>query len=461
MICPPYKSALDGYYMYIIVTGAGGFGLSAAEKLAKENHDIVLVDENPDKVDQVSNSIDCQTVYGNAASEKVLKEAGIAKADMILAMTNNDHVNIVTCMIAREYNVYYKLAKIGDPEFYDESHILGLKRQKIVDFMVSPEKAAAEEIVRLFETPLASEFNYFAKGRGAVAAMQVDENHPFSGKLIMDLKPMGIGVDFLITTIDRGAETIIPKGNTCIEPNDMIYIAGAREKIRRFVSEKATGNRQIILVGGNNLSFRVAKALENIMQVKIIEPDYQICEALSTALNKTIILNGEGTDSTLLKAEKIDSCKAIVSVTPDEESNILIGLLGKSLGAQKALCLTQKQEYSKLVAGLGVDATISPRTAAISEITRFVRRGQVEKVISFKSNNVEAIEFVAGAGSPITNGEIQTLQLPNNVVLGGVVSDEQFHLPTGSTKILPGDHVIVFCLPEQVSAVESIFSHEL
>jgi trk system potassium uptake protein TrkA len=448
--------------MYIIITGAGSFGLSAAEKLANENHEIALVDRNPDKIEHISNTIDCKTVCGGASSLKTLKEAGIQKADMVLAMTNDDHVNILTCMIAREYNIQRKIAKISDPEFYADDHILRFKEQRIFELMVSPEKAAADEIIKLLEMPMASEFSYYAKGMGAVAAFQMEDGHPFIGKQLQELKELGIGMDFLIAAIDRGNDTIIPKGDDSISLNDTIYMAGARDKIREFALEKAKiQSRQIMIVGGRNLSFRIASALENHFQVKIIEPDYDSCEKLSTELKRTIVLNGEGTDTSLLKSEKIDSCRALLCCTSDEESNILIGLLGKSLGAQKAICLTQKQEYSKLVGGLGIDATISPRTAAISEITKYVRKGQVEKVISFNSNNVEAIEFVAGPNSKVTSTTIQNLGLPSNIVLGGIVKNNEFHLPTGSSKVETGDHVIVFVLPEHIKEIEAFFSNEI
>jgi trk system potassium uptake protein TrkA len=446
--------------MHIIIAGAGNFGLGAAEKLSRENHDIILIDKNPEKIEMVSSTIDCQTVVGSASSLKILKEAGIdGKADMLLAMTNDDHVNIISCLIAKEFNLQKRIAKISDPEFHEPGHVLELKAGNI---LVSPEKSAADEIVRLFEMPLASEFNYFAKSLGAVATFHIDSKHPFVGKALQELKSAGIGVDFIVTAIDRNNHTIVPKGQVIIEENDTIYLAGAREKIRGLAADKSEKSaKQIIIVGGGNLACRVALALQNVFPVKIIEPDYNICKDLAQKLNRTIVLNGDGTDTQLLKTEKIDKCKAILSLTSDEESNILIGLLGKSMGAEKAICLTHKQEYSKLVAGLGIDATVNPRTAAISQITKHVRRGRIEKVVSFKSNNVEAIEFIATPGSEITKAPIMNLILPENTIIGGIVNKNTFHLPTGPTRIEPGDHVIVFVLPEQIKAVESLFHNEL
>lgn len=447
--------------MHIVIAGAGTLGQGAVEKLAKENHELVLIDNDPAKIDRVSNSVDCQTVLANATSEVALRYAGIEKADMFLALTNNDHVNIISGMIAKEFNVPIKICKIGDPEFHNEDHILQLKRNRVFDLIISPDKAAADEIIRLFEMPVASDFNYFAKNKGAIVAVNIDEEHHFAGKLISELQDEGIGTDKIIAAIDRDNGTIIPTEDMEIVVNDTIYVAGSRWVIRKFARERTHNDiRQIIIVGGGHLSLTVARELENILQVKIIESEFKRCEELAGQLSKAMVLHGDGTDAGLLKSEKIDHCQALISVTKDEESNILVGLLGKSLGAQKAFCLTQKQDYSKLVAKLGIDATISPRTAAISEITRFVRRGHVEKVISFKSNNAEAIEFIVPRGALITQNSINQLDLPPDVLIGGVVSGGAFKIPVGSTVIQPGDHVIVFALPEKISIAEKFFSND-
>lgn len=447
--------------MHIVIAGAGTLGLGTAEKLVKENHEIVLIDNDPEKVEMVNNSIDCQTILDSCSSVRALRRAGIEKTDMLLALTNDDHVNIVTGMIAREFNVRIKIAKIGNPEFHEPDHTLQLRQNKIFDHIISPDKAAAEEIIRLFEMPLATDFNYFANQRAAIVAINIEEGHHLVGQKLSQLKDEGIGSDKIIAAIDRGEDTIIPTEDVEILEGDIIYVAGSRSKISMFAREKSkSDSRQIIIVGGGHLSQSVAKALENILQVKIIESDYSECERLARELKKAMVLHGEGTDAGLLKAEKIDHCQAIISLTRDEESNILVGLLGKSLGAEKAFCLTQKQDYSKLVSKLGIDASISPRTAALSEITRYVRKGQVEKVIAFKANNAEAIEFITPVGSKITKAKIEDLDLPQNVLLGGIIRSGAYEVPIGSTTILPGDHVIIFTLPEQIHAVESFFAPE-
>ncbi|MCO4782557.1 MAG: Trk system potassium transporter TrkA [Candidatus Cloacimonetes bacterium] len=448
--------------MHILITGAGSLALAAAEKFVKENHNIVLVDNDPQKVEYVSNLIDCQTILGSASSLKTLREAGIERADMLLALTNDDHVNIITGLMAKEYNISKKIAKISDREFYNPNHILQLRSKGIFDLMISPEKAAADEITRLFEAPRASDYCFIANNRGAIVATLIETDHPFIGKTLSQLQADGIGTHLMVVAIDRNNDTLIATSDLEIEVGDTIYVTGSRPMVRNFASLKSKNERkQIIIVGGNKLGFHVAKALETILPVKIIDPDRARCEVLAEKLTKAVVLNGSGTDTSLLKEEKIEHCQAIISLSSDEESNILVGLVGKSLGAEKALCLTQKQQYSKLVSKLGVDATINPRSAAIAEITRFVRKGQVAQVVSFKSNNCEAIEFVVTKDAKITLCPISELELPENVLIGGLVRGGTYKIPTGTTQIMSGDHVIVFTMPEHIASIEAYFSNEV
>ncbi|PCJ19098.1 MAG: Trk system potassium transporter TrkA [Candidatus Cloacimonadota bacterium] len=448
--------------MHILITGAGSLALAAAEKFVKEDHNIVLIDNDPQKVEYVSNLIDCQTILGSASSLQTLREAGIEKADMLLALTNDDHVNIITGLIAKEYNIPVKIAKISEREFYDPNHILQLRTKGIFDLMISPEKAAADEITRLFEAPLASDYCFIANNRGAIVATLIESDHPFVGKKLSQLQNDGIGTHLMIVAIDRGNDTLIATNDLEIFEGDTIYVTGARPMVRHFASLKSKKERkQIIIVGGNRLGFHVAKALETILPVKIIDPDRKRCEELAEKLTKAVVLNGSGTDTSLLKEEKIEHCQAIISLLNDEERNILVGLVGKSLGAEKALCLTQKQQYSKLVSKLGIDATINPRSAAIAEITRFVRKGQVAQVVSFKSNNCEAIEFIVTKDAKITESPISELELPKNVLIGGLVRGGTYKIPTGTTQIMSGDHVIIFTMPENIVSIEKYFSNEI
>lgn len=449
--------------MHILITGAGSLALAAAEKFVKESHNIVLVDNDPQKVEYVANLIDCQTVLGSASSLATLREAGIERADMLLALTNDDHVNIITGLMAKEYNIPVKIAKISEREFYSPNHILQLRTKGIFDLMISPEKAAADEITRLFEAPLASDYCFISNNRGAIVATLIEADHPFIGKKLSQLQSIDATLTHLkIVAIDRNNDTLIATSDLEIEVGDTIYVTGNRPGVRLFAKSKSKNERkQIIIVGGNKLGFHVAKALETILPVKIIDPDRRRCEELSEKLTKAVVLNGSGTDTSLLKEEKIEHCQAIICLSSDEESNILVGLVGKSLGAEKALCLTQQQHYSKLVSKLGVDATINPRSAAIAEITRFVRKGQVAQVVSFKSNNCEAIEFIVTKDAKITLCPISELEFPEEALIGGLVRGGSYKIPTGTTQIMSGDHVIVFTMPEHIASIEKYFTNEI
>ncbi|MBW7876057.1 MAG: Trk system potassium transporter TrkA [Candidatus Cloacimonetes bacterium] len=444
--------------MYIIVTGAGNFGRGAAEKFARENHDIVMIDTDPAKVSSVKRSIDCRAITGSATSRKVLEQAGIRKADMLIAMTSDDHVNIITGLLGKEYNVPCRIGKINNMEFHEPDCPLRLRENRVFDLILSPENAAADEILRLLQTPKASDIHYFAHNHGAVAVTTVTEGHPYIGRHLYDMKEYGFGVSLIVAAIDRGNETMIPRGDVKILENDVLYVAGSRESMKPFLGEMTErDSKTIIISGGSQLSLRIAKQLETQMQVKIIDEDRERCERLSELLSSTIVLHGSATDASLLKEEGIENCEALLALSEDEESNILVGLLGKSMGAEKAYCLAQKVEYAKIMPRLGIDAAISPKTAALSAMTRLVRQGHVETVISFKANNLEAVEFVIPLNSPITQNELQHIELPKNILIGGITSNGQFVLPRGNTKVKVGDHVIVFTLAENFDKARIFF----
>lgn len=444
--------------MYIIVTGAGNFGRGAAEKFARENHDIVMIDSDPAKVASVRKAIDCAAVTGSATSRKTLEQAGIRKADMLIAMTSDDHANIITGMLAKEYNVSCRIGKINNMEFHETGCPLRLRENRIFDLMISPESAAADEILRLLETPHASDINFFARNLGAVAVTTISEGHSWIGRYLHEMKDVGFGVSLMVAAIDRGNETIIPRGSVCIEENDVLYVAGSREAIRPFLGNSdEPDSHSLIISGATPLTLRIARQLERQMHVKVIDEDREKCERLSEMLRSTIVLHGSATDASLLKEEGIERCEAILALSEDEESNILVGLLGKSLGAHKAYCLTQKTEYAKIMPRLGIDAAISPKNAALGAMTRLVRQGQVETVISFKANNLEAVEFHVPLNSPISQAPLSEIKIPDQLLIGGIVSGGKFILPTGNTLIKAGDHVIVFTLSENFERVRTFF----
>lgn len=457
--------------MYIVIAGAGTVGIGAATKLARENHNIAVIDNDPSKIELLG-AIDCQAIRGSASSPTTLRRAGIEKADMFLAVTNDDHVNIVSGLIAKSYNVQTKIGKVGNAEFSKEEPIFRLKEGGVFDYIISPNQEAAKEIIRYlteFDIPL--DFNYFGRQKGAIVTQPLSTDHPFIGKTLSQLRSEGLGHELIVAAIDRErletdeptVDTIIPSQDEMLQERDIIYIAGPIHAIRSFVaSEEEEGTKQVIIVGATELSQLVAKEIERTKgwYVKIIDPDIRKCEALSEVLDKTLVLHGEGTDASLLKQEKIEYSQAIIALMRDEEEkNILIGLLGKSLKASKAFCLTEKADYSHLVTELGIDAAISPRQSALSAITKYVRK-DAHNVISFKANNAEAIEFLVPYGAKITTASIQDVGLPENVLIGGVISRESGELttPTPATRINADDYVTVFTLPEQIATVEKFFT---
>jgi trk system potassium uptake protein len=458
--------------MNIVIAGAGTVGLGAADKLSKEGHDIVLIDSDPDKVQLVKSTVDVEVIQGDASSLKILRQARIADAGMFLALTNDDHVNIIAGMIAREDSngEQTKIAKISDPELNDPEHVLKFNTLNIFDHRISPSREAADEIIQKltkFHSPHG--LNYCARKKAIVITQPVGADHPFAGKStgdisITDAKLRVVAID---REVDEGEEptiiTLIPREETEIHVKDIIYLAGSVEDIESYLAEgEESGSKQVIIVGGNDLSLTVAREIEAMTGwfVKIIDPELSVCENLSKKLSKSLVLHGEGTESSLLRSEKISQCVAILALFRDqEEKNILIGLLGKSLGAKKALCLTEKSDYHHLVADLGIDATISPKESAISAIVGYIRKG-AELGISFKDSRAEAIEFVVHDNSIIANSKCEDHPLSENVLIAMVLSKDGLQIAVPSTRIQPSDLVTVFTLPEHIPEVEKLFATE-
>lgn len=459
--------------MYVIITGAGSFGLGAAEKIQAMGHEIAFVDRDPDKIHTIAKSYDCKTVLGSATSAEVLLEAGLEKADMLLAMTNDDHANIVTGLVAREYNVQRRIAKLVTQDFFH--HYPVRLKGDIFHDIINPEEAAAEEFLRLFDLRNTSDVQYFAGDQAACIAYRITEDGPLTGKAVGDLKQVEkFGTHLKIAAIERYEKasetdekkelrTIIADGQKTIESGDMVYIVGSRKDVEAFTgSNQVHNSKTCILVGGGSLALRIAKRLEGIMKVKVIEEDRHKCEILSSQLERAMVLHASGSDASLLKAERVDNCEAFITATLSEEKNILMGIHAKQLGAQKSYCLVQQREYVNMLPNLGIDAAISPKAAAISAITRIVEN--IETAITFKSDQLEAYDFTVEEGSPLTTGPLREIGLPEGVMIGGRLKrkgfslfggEPEFEVVSGETTIQAGDRVILFTVKDRIEKARS------
>jgi trk system potassium uptake protein TrkA len=444
--------------MNFIIVGAGEVGYNLASRLSQEKMDVVVIEKDEEKVKRVIDSLDVQTIHGSGSSVETLKQAGIEDADMVIAVTNSDEVNMISCLVASaQSKVPLKIARIRNPEYAKDSNILGEQHLNI-DLTISPELEMVRSISRLVEVPDATEVVEFAEGKVRITGIKVDPKSYVVGKKLGDLSSENERHDIIIAAIFRNDQVIIPRGEDIIQENDLVYAVTEAQRIAavtNYFKEKGQRARRVMILGGSDIAVDLALYFEKkSLKTKIIEHDEQRCNEIAEKLGKTIVLKGTGTDRELLEEENIKDTDIFIAISENEQTNILVSLLAKRLGAKKVVTLINNLSYSSLVSDIGVDVVVSPHLAAISRILQFIRKGKVLSVASFHKENAEAIEIVALDTSDLVHKPLRDIKFPKGAIIGAVMRDQEVIIPTGETVILPQDRVIIFTLTSAIPSVE-------
>lgn len=452
--------------MKIIILGGGQVGTSVAENLVTEDNDITLVDTDPNRLQELQDRLDLRTVVGNGSHPEVLRQAGAADADMILAVTNSDEANMTACQVA--YTLFHtptKIARIRSAEFLSHPEIFAQDAVP-VDVIISPEQLVADYIERLIEYPSALQVLDFAGGLVELVAIKAYHGGPLVGHELSALREHLPGIDTRVAAIYRGDRAIVPEGDTVIEADDDVFFIAAKKHIRAVMSElRRLDNpvKRVMLAGGGNIGRRLAMSLEekNFL-VKLIEYNPARARQVAEELHKTIVLLGDAADEELLMKEGIEDTDAFCAVTNDDEANILAAMLAKRLGAGKVMSLIKSPAYVDLVeSGANIDIAISPQQATIGSVLAHVRRGDVAAVHSLRRGAAEAVEAVAH-GNPSSSGvvghSIQDIKLPPGTTIGALVRQKQVVICHHDTVIRPNDHVIMFLVDKKhIPKVERLF----
>ncbi len=451
--------------MNIIILGAGQVGSSVAENLSSEANDITLVDTNPILLNDLSDRLDIQTIVGHASHPDVLKKAGISDTDMLVAVTNSDETNIVACQVAFSlFHTPTKIARVRSQEYLKYKELFNDSVLPI-DVLISPEQLIADHIQRLIEYPGALQVMDFADGRARLVGVKAYYGGPLVGHEIADLRKHIPGVDSRVAAIFRRGKGIVPDGHQVIEADDEVFFIAARKDIRAVMSELRRLDKpvkRIMLAGGGNIGKRLAQALENKYNVKIIERDAQRAEKLSCDLDKTIVLLGDTADENLLLEENIDQMDVFCALTNDDEANILSSMLAKRLGARKVMSLINRHAYVDLMESEGaIDVAISPQQITISGLLAHVRRGDVVAVHSLRRGAAEAIEAIAhgdSANSKVVGKTVSQVKLPEGTTIGAIIRGEEVIMAHHDIVIENEDHLILFLLDKnKFNAVEKLF----
>jgi trk system potassium uptake protein TrkA len=450
--------------MKIIILGAGQVGASVAANLASEANDITVVDDNAAILQDLQDRLDIRTVKGYASHPDVLKQAGADDADMIIAVTRNDEINMVACQVA--YTLFHTPTKIARVRSVDYLKYTRLFSQDAlpVDVLISPEQLVTDYIERLIEYPGALQVLDFAGGRVQLVAVHAYHGGPLVGHELSDLRKHMPGIDARVASIFRGGKPIVPRGDTIIELDDEVFFVAARKHIRAVMGElrkKDKPVKRVILAGGGNIGMRLASAIEGQYQVKIIERNEKRAKLLSESLDRAIVLLGDAADEELLLEESIDSTDVFCALTNDEEANILSAMLAKRLGARKVMSLINRASYVNLVQSDVIDVAISPQQATIGSLLTHIRRGDVVMVHSLRRGAAEAIEAVAHGdrnSSSVVGRAIEDIKLPRGTAIGAIVRGEEVIIAHHDSVIESDDHVILFLSDKScIQEVERLF----
>ncbi|GMR19430.1 MAG: Trk system potassium transporter TrkA [Gammaproteobacteria bacterium] len=452
--------------MKMIILGAGQVGSSVAENLVHEANDITIVDTDGERLTELQNRLDLRTIKGNASHPDILHAAGAEDADIILAVTNSDEVNMAACQVA--YTLFHtptKIARIralsylNHPEIFSESAIP-------IDAIISPEQIVTDYIEGLIKYPSALQVLDFAGGLVQLVAVKAYHGGPLVGHELRELRNHLPSIDTRVAAIYRRDRAIMPEGDTVIEVDDEVFFIAARKNIRAVMSELRKLDKpvkRIILAGGGNIGRRLARSLESKKySVKLIDHNRQRAQSLAEELQKTVVLPGDAADEGLLTREGIEDTDIFCALTNDDEANVLSSMLAKRMGARKVLSLINRASYVDLVQSSGeIDIAVSPQQATIGSLLAHVRRGDVVAVHSLRRGAAEAIEAIAHGDSSTSRAvgrAIQDIKLPRGTTIGAIVRNNKVIITHHDTVIEADDHVILFLVDKRrISEVEKLF----
>lgn len=445
--------------MRIIIIGAGHVGFNLTKLLTYEKHDVTIIDNDHDRYSKAAEALDAQAFYGDALSYTLLERARIKNTDMVAAVTDDDAINILTVLMAKTYGVKKTIARVKNGEFLDDKCPLN-KEALNIDLIIHPESEAASGAVRLLQQSAANHVIEFADGKIVMLGIQMDRESPILNKKLIDLDQEFGDIDFRTVAIQRKETTRIPTGDDFFMPNDRVFIVLPKNQIEQAIKMFGKENQtieNIMILGGGQTGYLIAKELEKDFNVKIIESEQEASEDLAEKLSKALVIKGDGLDLNLLALEGIIDMDAFIAVTGDDETNIVASLMAKHLRVPKIISLINKTEYSPIIPTIGIDAYLSKQMLTVNRIMKFIRRGHIVNVVSIQGTPVEAIEFITREKSKITEKPLHEAKLPKNVILGAVMRGENIFIPTGETHIQTGDKVVLFALPSAIGEIEKMF----
>lgn len=452
--------------MRVIICGAGQVGYNIATYLSGEENDVTVVDIQQPLISKINDELDVNTILGHASNPDVLSAAGAKDADMMIAVTQSDEVNMVACQIGHSlFGIPKKIARVREQAYLQpEWSNLFSRAHMPIDVIISPEVVIANDIYQRLAVPGTTFVTALADGLAYMVGVICEEDCPVVSTPLNQLKYLFPDLSFQVMAIRRQNKAIIPDENDHFEVGDeAFFIVSAKhlERVMGVFGHEEKEAQRIIIAGGGNIGLGLAKLLQRqskSVQIKMIERNPARATLLSEKLEDAIILNGSALDRSILDESSIDSTETLVAVTNDDESNILGSLLAKQYGCERVITLVNNDAYSPLVGPLGVDAMVSPRSIIVSTIMQHIRKGRIKGLYNLRDGFAEVLEAEVSDTSSIVNTTVEELNLPHEVIVGGLIRDEEFIIPSPETTIRAGDDLIIMASRAQVQNVEKMFS---
>ncbi|MDO4799689.1 MAG: Trk system potassium transporter TrkA [Bacillota bacterium] len=450
--------------MHIVIVGNGKVGHTLSGMLSSEGHDVVIIDSDPESFRSIEADHDVQYIEGSGANYSVLESAGVAKSDLVIAVTNADELNILTCLIARKLGAESTIARIRDPELASQLH--HIKQELGLTMSINPEFEAANEITRILHNPSVLKIDSFAAGKVEMVELKISETSPIAGKRIQDFRIFGLQ-HFVICAVEREGEVYIPNGSFVIQKNDKIFVSVETTNLSTLLNGFGMPKRQIkdvVIVGGGRISYYLARRLlQNNMTVRIIEKSEERCKFLKSELEKAIVIHGDGSSEILLQNEDIRGADAFVALTNIDEENLVMSLYALYKGASKVITKVNRLNYLEAFAHTDIDTVISPKMLTSEQIVKYVRAmsntagSAVRALYKLSGDRVEALEFEVDSQTKHRKLPLSKVPFKNGVLLACISRRNKVIIPRGDDFIQVGDVVVLVTKDHFVSSLNEIF----
>ena len=446
--------------MRIIIAGAGEVGTHLAKMLSNENHEIILIDTEQDRLKPIDTSLDVLTHEGSATSVKILQDSLSKKTDLFIAVTHAEDTNITASILAKRFGALKTIARIDNIDYLEHS-TLDFFKSIGIDSLIYPELIAAREVLGLLHETGATDFMEFSGGKLSMYVQKLDEKAPIINKTLQEISLLQKTDKYRAVAIKREGTTIIPRGNEQFHLGDLVYVISTHGGIDEMMKSSGKENfeaKSIMILGGSRIAKHVALHMQKTCEVKLIDSDTRRCEDLAEILENTLIINGDGRNVDLLEQEGITKMDAFVAVTGNSETNILSCLLAKKMGVKKTIAEVENMEYINLAENTGIDTIINKKISAASRIFRHTTNPNVTQVKYMTGTDAEVIEFNVPINAKITKGTLRSLEFPKDAIVGGGTRDGEPFIASGDTIIKANDKVVVFTLPSAYEKISKFFS---